>query len=53
MGRAPWPNSGAAAIVEELMALTGCTALAGRDYRLLSGGEQQGVQLARVLTQLW
>lgn len=53
MGRAPWPTSGAAAIVDEVMALTGCTALAGRDYRLLSGGEQQRVQLARVLAQLW
>ncbi|WP_376748112.1 heme ABC transporter ATP-binding protein [Pantoea septica] len=53
MGRAPWPAAGAAAIVEEVMALTGCSELAGRDYRQLSGGEQQRVQLARVLAQLW
>ncbi|UBN55080.1 heme ABC transporter ATP-binding protein [Pantoea agglomerans] len=53
MGRAPWPAAGTAAIVEEVMALTGCGELAGRDYRQLSGGEQQRVQLARVLAQLW
>lgn len=53
MGRAPWPVTGTEAIVEQVMALTGCTGLAGRDYRLLSGGEQQRVQLARVLAQLW
>ncbi|WP_174580922.1 heme ABC transporter ATP-binding protein [Pantoea latae] len=53
MGRAPWPSAGAEAIVDEVMALTGCSELAGRDYRLLSGGEQQRVQLARVLAQLW
>lgn len=53
MGRAPWPTADSAAIVDEVMALTGCTALANRDYRLLSGGEQQRVQLARVLAQLW
>lgn len=53
MGRAPWPGAGAAAIVDEAMALTGCSELAGRDYRQLSGGEQQRVQLARVLAQLW
>lgn len=53
MGRAPWPSTQSAAIVAEVMMLTGCDALAQRDYRQLSGGEQQRVQLARVLAQLW
>lgn len=53
MGRAPWPDAQTAHIVAEVMRLTGCDALAQRDYRQLSGGEQQRVQLARVLAQLW
>lgn len=53
MGRAPWAGGRTTAIVEEVMALTGCQELAGRDYRQLSGGEQQRIQLARVLAQLW
>ncbi|MEH2921378.1 heme ABC transporter ATP-binding protein [Samsonia erythrinae] len=40
-------------VIEQVMAQTGCLELAGRDYRHLSGGEQQRVQLARVLAQLW
>ena len=35
------------------MTLCGCRELAARDYRHLSGGEQQRVQLARLLVQLW
>ena len=35
------------------MAVTGCDELAGRRYPGLSGGEQQRVQLARCLAQLW
>lgn len=53
MGRAPWPQQPAAPVVREVMALTGCDVLAKRDYRQLSGGEQQRVQLARALAQLW
>jgi len=52
MGRAPWPGS-AQQVVKEVMALTGCDGLAERDYLQLSGGEQQRVQLARALAQLW
>lgn len=53
LGRAPWPAARTQAVTEEVMALTGSLALASRDYRSLSGGEQQRVQLARVLAQLW
>lgn len=53
MGRAPWPLRGSAAVVEEVMALTGCDLLAGRRYRQLSGGEQQRVRIAQTLAQLW
>ena len=35
------------------MAITGCLPLAGRQFAALSGGEQQRVQLARALAQLW
>ncbi|MCG8710094.1 heme ABC transporter ATP-binding protein [Brenneria sp. 4F2] len=40
-------------IIQRVMEQTGCWDLARRDYRHLSGGEQQRVQLARVLAQLW
>ncbi|RPH20430.1 heme ABC transporter ATP-binding protein [Buttiauxella warmboldiae] len=53
MGRAPWPAQETKAVVQEVMALTGCDNLAGRDFCQLSGGEQQRVQLARALAQLW
>ncbi|QKJ87017.1 heme ABC transporter ATP-binding protein [Paramixta manurensis] len=52
LGRAPW-SSHIAQVVDEVMALTDCASLAQRDYRQLSGGEQQRVQLARALAQLW
>lgn len=53
MGRAPWEVAPDTTLVGELMALTGCTSLAGRNWQQLSGGEQQRVQLARTLAQLW
>lgn len=53
MARAPWATRNAQAIVEQVMVLTGSEKLANRDYRSLSGGEQQRVQLARALAQLW
>ncbi|MCP1113573.1 heme ABC transporter ATP-binding protein [Enterobacter bugandensis] len=53
MGRAPWTRSPEASVIEEVMAITGCLPLAGRRYSTLSGGEQQRIQLARALAQLW
>lgn len=53
MGRSPWTAQPEAQIVSEVMQLTGCQPLAGRQYGALSGGEQQRVQLARALAQLW
>lgn len=53
MGRAPWGTHNESEIVHSVMALTGCRELAGRRYSTLSGGEQQRVQLARSLAQLW
>lgn len=53
MGRAPWGKRAEREITRSVMALTGCDALAGRSYAALSGGEQQRVQLARSLAQLW
>ena len=40
-------------IIESVMALTNLTSFKGRTYQTLSGGEQQRVQLARVLAQTW
>ncbi|CNK65774.1 hemin importer ATP-binding subunit [Yersinia frederiksenii] len=53
MGRAPYGAAHNRQALQEVMAQTDCLALAQRDYRALSGGEQQRVQLARVLAQLW
>lgn len=40
-------------VVQQAMLATDTDALAARKYTQLSGGEQQRVQLARVLAQLW
>ncbi|MBK0081731.1 heme ABC transporter ATP-binding protein [Kosakonia sp. S58] len=53
MGRAPWGERHACDIVRKVMRLTGCETLIGRRFSTLSGGEQQRVQLARSLAQLW
>ncbi|MEB6377347.1 heme ABC transporter ATP-binding protein [Leclercia adecarboxylata] len=53
MGRSPWTAQPEPQIVNEVMRITGCQPLAGRQYAALSGGEQQRVQLARALAQLW
>lgn len=42
-----------AAIVDEVMELTGISSFRRRVYQTLSGGERQRVQLARVLAQVW
>lgn len=57
MGRYPHfkssPGTKDVLIVEEVMSLCGIKALADRTFLSLSGGEQQRVQLARVLVQIW
>ncbi|MBH8414627.1 ATP-binding cassette domain-containing protein, partial [Klebsiella pneumoniae] len=53
MGRSPHGKRDEHQAIQQVMAQTDCLALAQRDYRQLSGGEQQRVQLARVLAQLW
>lgn len=54
MGRSPHGiNSMATLIAEQAMALLEVEHLQNRYYPSLSGGEQQRVQLARVLAQLW
>lgn len=53
MGRAPWTRAPEAAVIQEIMRITECLPLAGRQFAALSGGEQQRVQLARALAQLW
>ena len=53
MGRHPHGSRSCEDESERIMALCGCDELAGRDYRQLSGGEQQRVQIARLLVQLW
>ena len=53
MGRAPWTQQPEPVLIEQVMRMSGCLPLAGRQYAALSGGEQQRVQLARALAQLW
>ncbi|HMI01007.1 MAG TPA: heme ABC transporter ATP-binding protein [Pedobacter sp.] len=57
MGRYPHyktsPSSKDLEIIGEVMELTGMKEFDDRSYLTLSGGEQQRVQLARVLAQIW
>lgn len=53
MGRHPHGTRGGKDESKHIMVLCGCDELANRDYRQLSGGEQQRVQMARLLVQLW
>ncbi|EHQ30766.1 heme ABC transporter ATP-binding protein [Mucilaginibacter paludis] len=57
MGRYPHfehhPSSLDLWVIDEVMRETGITDFALRDYNTLSGGEQQRVQLARVIAQIY
>ena len=57
MGRYPHygrvPTARDREIVDAALALVGMTERAAQPYSTLSGGEQQKVQLARVLAQIW
>ncbi|POT58338.1 heme ABC transporter ATP-binding protein [Citrobacter amalonaticus] len=53
MGRHPHRTRNPHDETAQIMALCDCQDLASRNYRQLSGGEQQRVQLARLLVQLW
>lgn len=57
MGRYPHfdnhPTEEDGRIVKAVMQETGVTQFANRDYNTLSGGEQQRVQLARVIAQIY
>lgn len=57
MGRYPHygrvPSDADRAIVAAALELVGMTARRHQEYSTLSGGEQQKVQLARVLAQIW
>jgi len=57
MGRYPHfehqPGAKDYEIVKQVMEETGITHLSARDYNTLSGGEQQRVQLSRVLAQIY
>lgn len=53
MGRVPHGKRYFKQALDDVITKTGCEGLCHKDYRQLSGGEQQRVQLARVLAQLW
>jgi iron complex transport system ATP-binding protein len=57
MGRYPHfdqkPTDNDFSVVRRVMQDTGISHLSGRDYHTLSGGEQQRVQLARVIAQVY
>lgn len=53
LGRSPHNNRQLQRALQQVLTQTDCLSLAERDYGHLSAGEQQRVQLARVLVQLW
>lgn len=53
MGRTPYGSYYFNQAIESALIQTDCLALRYRNYQQLSGGEQQRVQLARVIAQLW
>lgn len=53
LGLTSGTSGGKAQIIAEALASVGLTSYAPRLYQELSGGEQQRVQLARVLAQVW
>ncbi|CAI3928208.1 ABC-type hemin transport system [Commensalibacter communis] len=53
LGRSPWAEPINKAMIDEVTEMTECQELVNKDYAFLSGGEQQRIQLARVLVQLW
>lgn len=53
MGRSPYGSLHFQRAMDEVIEKTHCQGLCDKHYQRLSGGEQQRVQLARVLAQLW
>ncbi|WP_392560075.1 heme ABC transporter ATP-binding protein [Orbus mooreae] len=53
MGRSPYGSVNLQNALADVIAKTHCQTLCHKNYQQLSGGEQQRVQLARVLVQLW
>jgi len=53
MGRAPHGKKYFKQALDDVIEKTQSQNICHKDYRLLSGGEQQRIQLARVLAQLW
>ncbi|CAI3934248.1 ABC-type hemin transport system [Commensalibacter communis] len=53
LGRSPWAEPINKAMIDQVIGMTECQELVNKDYAFLSGGEQQRIQLARVLVQLW
>ncbi|MDI2111697.1 heme ABC transporter ATP-binding protein [Commensalibacter nepenthis] len=53
LGRSPWTEPINKAMIDDVIEMTECQELINKEYAFLSGGEQQRIQLARVLVQLW
>ncbi|CAI3928962.1 heme ABC transporter ATP-binding protein [Commensalibacter papalotli (ex Botero et al. 2024)] len=53
LGRSPWEEPMNKNILDHVIEITQSVPLVHKDYAFLSGGEQQRIQLARALIQLW